>query len=330
MRWGPGGRRLIPESPPLATLFSALTLFTEAFQNGRSGSRLIFVARPPLLSYGFYGASGAGSDPGADALNRLMVARSRIAELVDCFMRYDCSADTVARQIQLDLLVYQLDRVIDLYALADPDTDAEARVRAMALATLVSGYLAPRDRWSDRGMVQGPILPRNPPLDFTNALVSLMQDLGWNIWMDWGGQFRARAPDFYLDSGGGVTVNTPPGPRNPFPIDPRFAGRDQIFTDVAETLHSELCAMLEVETGWNAMVSALAPSCVRDDVMRAPLYGGATGSVGRQLIEQGKVEVEFYLLTRRICVPFTVSIPPNLETSLDAIANDTPANGLRP
>ena len=177
-------------------------------------------------------------------------------------------------------------------------------------------------------MIQGPVQPPcNPPLDFTNTLVSLMQDLGWDVWMDWGDQFSAKAPDFYLDSGGGVTVNTPPGPRNPFPADPRFTGRDQIFTGVTETLHSKLCAMLEVETGWEAMVSALAPSRVRDDVMRAPLYGGATGSVGRQLIEQGKAEVEFYLLTRCPCTPFSVSIPPSYETSLDTIANDVLPNG---
>lgn len=81
------------------------------------------------------------------------------------------------------------------------------------------------------------------------------------------------------------------------------------------------------------MVSALAPSCLRDDVIpqrrNRPQRrnGGATVSAGRQLIEQGKAEVEFYLLTRRRCTPFTVSIPPSYETSLDTIANDVLPNG---
>lgn len=315
------GRRLTPDSPPLAILFSALSLFTDAFVNSRAGSRLIFVARPPLLSYGFYGASGSGSDTGANTLNILMVARSRIAEQVDCFMRCDCSVDVVSRQIQLDLLVYQIDRVIDLYALGDPDSDDAVRGRAMALGALATAYLNPQGRWNGAALVPSPMqapapTPAGQPTALALTLAAIAGELDWARWVAWGGAFRRAAArgDFYLDDDGLIrgtapaVGNLPPG--------------GVPFTGIAEMLHAELCSMLDAETGWEAMVSALAPSCYRDDIMQAVLPTGPRGSVSRQLIEQGKVEVEFYVLTRRTCAPFAISIPPNFESVLEEIAND--------
>lgn len=321
------GGRLVSESPPLATLFSALTLFTEAFNNGRAGSRLIFVARPPLLSYGFYGASGSVSDAGADTLNRLMVERSRIAEQVDCFMLCECSAEVVRRQVQLDLLVYQLDRAIDLYALGEPGRDAVVRTRAMAVGALVSGYLDPRPPLSN-GRVERPLLSGSVGLTpLKDALTSVETDLGWLRWRNWGREFRTQEQGVrFLD-------DNPAAPRQPPAGQLATTPDGKPHTERAEVLHAELCAMSEVETGWEAMVSALAPSCLRDAVtpqVAQGQKGGASVSAGRQLIEQGKVEVEYYLLTRRTCMSFTVSISPNLETSLDAIANDVPANGFGP
>ena len=46
-----------PESPPLLTFVAALQLFVDAF-NSSGSSRLLYVARPPILSYGLYSNSG--------------------------------------------------------------------------------------------------------------------------------------------------------------------------------------------------------------------------------------------------------------------------------
>lgn len=236
------------ESPPLATLFSALTLFTEAFNNGRAGSRLIFVARPPLLSYGFYGASGSVSDAGADTLNRLMVERSRIAEQVDCFMLCECSAGVVRRQVQLDLLVYQLDRAIDLYALGDPFSDDVVCTRAMAVGALVSGYLHPQLPSNGSGrksLLSGPVDSNS----LRNALTNVERKLGWRAWMNWGSDFRKR------ERGGGVRDtfflgDNPASPCQPPGGQLKTTPDGRSHTARAEILHAELCAMSEVETGW--------------------------------------------------------------------------------
>jgi hypothetical protein len=83
-----------PQSPPLASFLLALQLFAEAFQYASSGSRLIHIARPSILSYGLYGMGGPDTVTGR--LNDLVVARGNLAVALDCFMSCECTSDESA------------------------------------------------------------------------------------------------------------------------------------------------------------------------------------------------------------------------------------------
>jgi hypothetical protein len=101
-----------PESPPLASYLSALRLFADAFDGS-----LVYIARPPILSYGLYGAAGL------DAISRRMLEliqhRNALAEQVDCIMECSCDVEDIRVQLQADKLLFDVDRAIDYYALSD-------------------------------------------------------------------------------------------------------------------------------------------------------------------------------------------------------------------
>lgn len=128
-----------PESPPLAAFSSALQLFMDAF-SGNSGNRLLYIARPPIVIYGLYGA--AGPDAGARRLIDLTMARGSIAELVDCLACCECSEDVLRCQILADFMLYLLDRAIDAYAVgSDPAGRGSPEARAAAYGLLIENAM---------------------------------------------------------------------------------------------------------------------------------------------------------------------------------------------
>jgi hypothetical protein len=135
------GHRLVePESPPLAAFLTALQLFLNAFDNAGSGSRLLFMSRPPVVFYGLYGIGGP--DTATQRLLRLVIARGQLAEMADCYLGCDCSDARVQCQVMLDKVLYDLDRAIDLYALGtDPNGDGEPEQRAAAYGVVVDRLL---------------------------------------------------------------------------------------------------------------------------------------------------------------------------------------------
>lgn len=123
-----------PESPPLLSFVAALQLFVDAFSRNGS-SRLLNLARPPILAYGLYGVS---DDHSTGRLIQLSIARGRLADAIDCFAACGCEPDEVAATVLLDLVLTQLDRAIDLWAVG---TDANGRGDPERRA-LASGILA--------------------------------------------------------------------------------------------------------------------------------------------------------------------------------------------
>lgn len=123
------GRNLIqPESPPLTAFLESLQLFADAFKPS-GGSRLLRIARPPILFYGIYATQSVQR---ADRrLLGLVTLRTRVAETLDAFA--DCSCDAPLVQGALDLCLHGLDRSIDLYA-AGRDEFGVAECRAAAFA----------------------------------------------------------------------------------------------------------------------------------------------------------------------------------------------------
>jgi hypothetical protein len=132
-----GSEIAIPESPPLASFLQTLQLFADAFARG-GGFRLLRIARPPILSYGLYGM--AGLSPAEHRLLDLIIQRNRLADLLDCYLECGCSAPRVACQVQLDKILYDIDRAIDLYAFGLDDF-GEPEQRASGYGLLIDTFL---------------------------------------------------------------------------------------------------------------------------------------------------------------------------------------------
>lgn len=273
-----GGRRLIPESPPLAAFLSALSLFVEAFDSAGGAMRLLYVARPPLIFYGLYGFGGP--DTGTRRLLRLVELRGTVAEQIDCFM--ECNCDDVECQLMLDKTLYDVDRAIDLYCLGSNGSgqgDPERRAAAFGAVIVALGFLTFNDCLED-----------NEYAPLRAALAEIALELQW------------------------------PGVIPPLVADPTLRAER---ARIGSLVHSELCLQRAAESRWARLVANLAPACRRD------LLEDATNPV-RGLLDNALALIDATLGEQAIgaCPTFDVSIPPNLETSLDTIANDILANGV--
>lgn len=126
-----------PHSPPLTALWEALQLFVDAFRPA-GGFRLLRIARPAVLSYGVYG--GDDADDSEDRLSSLVLQRRQLAGLLDCLAHCVCEGSEAQRQVLLDLILQQLDRAIDLYAVAESQRSAP-EIRAAAAGYLIRALL---------------------------------------------------------------------------------------------------------------------------------------------------------------------------------------------
>jgi hypothetical protein len=102
----------VDRSPPLEAYLQALDLFAETFKPA-GGLRLLRIARPPILYYGLYRTSQLEHD---NALFDLIAARGTLAVILDGMFPAN-TARGVQPQVLLDMLLFELDRGIDLLAL---------------------------------------------------------------------------------------------------------------------------------------------------------------------------------------------------------------------
>jgi hypothetical protein len=269
---GATGRRLVAESPPLAAFLSALSLFAQAFASPGAVSRLLYIARPPVIFYGLFGQGGP--DFATRRLLQLVQLRGRFAELVDCFM--ECRCDVVGCQLQLDKLLFDLDRAIDLYALGShPQALGDAERRAAAYGAMMHAFTALNSVDGERaGCLES-------HAELFDLLGELEFELGW-----------------------------------PGVVDPQHPERQAI----ADLLHAELCLQRAGEAQWVRLVGTLAPACRQQQLVDpTPI---------QELLDTAVVAIEAQAgQDLGACPAFEVNIPPNLETSLDTIANDILANG---
>lgn len=128
-----------PSSPQLATFNAALAHFIQSFSAARSGYRLTFVARPPLLFYGLYGNRGA--DDATRRLLRIIAHRGRIAELVDCLC-CECREGSAEALAVLCKIIYDIDHAIDLLIQGtDHAGRGQAEQRAAAYGFVIAAVL---------------------------------------------------------------------------------------------------------------------------------------------------------------------------------------------
>jgi hypothetical protein len=246
--------RVQPPAPAVTTFLKAIQLFLDAFRSSRSGYRLLFVARAPVVFYGL--GSISGPDQATRRLLELVIQRGTLAELLDCYLGCECCADEVICQILLDKILYDTDRAIDLYTVgSDPNGQEEPEWRAAAFALLIIRFLS-----ANGGCLAGTCLPR-----LTTELRPCLEAI------------RDRLSEGKFN------------PASPVPIPLVLpAGTTQ-----RDLLIDELCLQRLSDRRLESLIATLAPGCVSaEQVLSAidVLIGGAIALV--QTSHPGCVEPE--------------------------------------
>jgi hypothetical protein len=338
------GRNLIrPESPPLSAFLEALQLFADGFAPS-GGSRLLRIARPPILLYGLYGSQGIVA---ADArLMRLVTLRNQLADQLDCFA--DCGCDSSVIQAVLDLCLHGVDRAIDLYANGSRDFgSAECRASAVAYVLLaVEELLDNRTRVEAEGFLQrfeearkaidrlsDPNTKQAVRAAFrrvegqiqaletnTSAIQPALVQRKSSV-----NQIQAILDQLVLSLAPLPLTSTPP--QLPPDWDPSL----QFFTrERVQIRHQELCMLLNVEQSWSAMVPSLTPVCPGDT-----LVVGENGVLEFLIRRAAVLNEDEFTLGKRLpplfalhdCPPNIPDLPPQYETLLDVLANDAGIGG---
>jgi hypothetical protein len=317
-----------PESPPLTAFLEALQLFAEAFDTG-GGFRLLRIARPPILFYGLYGIGGLTETE--ETLVELVRLRGRLAEQLDCLLQCDCSPQQIPCQVILDKLLYDVDRAIDLYAVG-VDEFSEPERRAAAYSLLINTVLMPliKDQPSPCFTAPG-LLPQAVRVTLTRIADLLWPDLpvrnseilGLRYFVDnqaWPKKQNVVRPqdlNKFFDP-------PPPAPpltsidivtfileiRQEFVDDPAAQKRATLPQSLETTINlmrQELCTQKDAESRWENLVRTMAPTCLGID----NVFNEMNNVLDTALDALGGA-----------CEPFTISLPPHFETSLDSIADD--------
>lgn len=88
--------------------------------------------------------------------------------------------------------------------------------------------------------------------------------------------------------------------------------------NMLKIINQELCFQAETEGNWRSLLQTMSPSCIK-----------FKGGISAPTIEVINCAISKFAGTGiSSCPPFTVTIPPHYETSLDAIANDVTKTGL--
>jgi hypothetical protein len=344
-----------PEAPPLAAFLNAIQLFLDAFQNAASGYRLLFIARPPIVSYGLYGLGGP--DDATRLLLELIVKRNLLAEFLDCYLGCTCSTDDVCCQILMDKILYDLDRAIDLYAQGtDPNAKGEPELRAMAYGFIIDELLVlekcfPRCDSPQSANVNQRSLsehdcsdPCQPSEALEDKIRDLLEDIRNELWHDnkYGKlvfNFDEKTVEISVFGEPSQSDNIKPCCNN-LKVNDFVKAMKRINKFINETiegnpgkeitipgwiqqpndqiavLQQELCMQRSAEEQWEHLLRTMAPSCIRfNDSMLHPT---------RCVLDAAITEV----VGATECPAFDLTIPPTVETSLDSIADDVDRTGF--
>jgi hypothetical protein len=310
-------RSVSPESPPLTAFLEALQLFADAFDTG-GGFRLLRIARPPILFYGLYGIGGLTD--AEKAMVNLVMLRGLLAEQVDCLLQCECSEEQVSCQVMLDIILYDLDRAIDLYAVG-VDEFSEPERRAAAYSVVVAkvrgeitgclNKLPGRTRTILETTLEGifstlrPIITSSEPE--VKALRKFVSD---SIWPSGVGVHPASLNPFMT----GATVNiidfiiALQKELSLLDFDDPDQTSPPVFLDTTvKVISQELCIHKDAEARWENLVRTMAPDCRGIE----EVFNRMENLLNEAIAEIGGV-----------CERFEPSLPPHFETTLDSIADD--------
>lgn len=249
----------------------SLDSFTAGFRSSQTGYRLPFLARPPLLSYGFYGAGGM--DDATTMLQVLAVKRSQIAELVDCLCCACTEASAPAASIAAKLL-YDLDRAIDLFCLGISES-GKGLVELHAAAYGFVFQTAARLGWSDGGWDTG-----SPSANFGDSVLGqAIKDLESPMNVVRLTLRERDKPDVVTPTGnGGWGTDVT---RDGVPLD---------AAAVRRILLRVLAAQYQDEQRWRDLAQSWSPICDRASVLGKDINSSGVGLVLKRaaaLIDRG-------------------------------------------
>jgi len=294
----------LDRSPPMEAYLQALELFAETFRPA-SGLRLLRIARPAILLYGLYNVSQIEDD---NALFDLITVRGTLATICDGLFPSN-SARGVQPQVLLDMLLFELDRGIDLLALeASAKEGGPKEWRAKAFWSIVNVIV--KLLW---GVYNGidPVLPLpnflNPPRagqsaegPIPNAIAS--PNFPWfkNDLVQINSDFRSATN---LVPGLGTTFEryyAIPQTKVPTPPQPRE------FKSVTE----ELRVNHSLEERWENLVRTIAPEAGDQQSIFFLL---------KKVIEQAAAEALGLGYDGLLAIHTATPLPPQYEQSLAAI-----------
>lgn len=277
----------VPESPPLLNFVAQLQLFVDAFTMSGS-SRLLYLARPPILAYGLY---STGDNIPANRLTRLAIARGNLASAIDCFAGCGCDSDGIRCIVMFDFVLSMVDRAIDLYAVGTNDDgrgEAEQRAIASGLLAVRAVSFADDDDPNDPDPMHD---PKDNDLDFECSLGSAIRS-----------SVRAIRAEL-------VTAMFP---NQQFALD----------TASMQLAAKELRVAYAAEAQTEALVRRLVAGCANHDIFAPALGNGDElgDSLVRLLIRRtlASLDGNSVKLDDRIGIPWTT------DSSLSAILNNTP------
>jgi hypothetical protein len=305
----------VDRSPPLEAYLQALDLFAQTFRRA-GGLRLLRIARPPILYYGLYKTSQLEHD---NALFDLVAVRGTLAMIFDGLFPSNASRG-VQPQVLLDMLLYELDRGIDLLALgsSEKEKDDPTEWRAYALWAIIHVILdvltgqfgvAPTPGAAAALPTVIPSWWKTPPT-LPNAALPMypgpIQDAN-------SGKFLSDLTSINTD----FLSATGPVPGFAGPLQ-RYRNiglttlPDSLTDKMAKSVVEELQVQLKLEDRWENLVSTIAIEAGDQSAIFALL---------RKVIEQAaynifSLTVKGYTLPERYIPP----LPPQFEQSLQKMA----------
>ena len=302
------GYRLVdPESPPLTSFLEALRLFADGF-GPAGGSRLLRVARPPIVFYGLYG--GEDEEPADRRLVQLTIVRGRLAGQLDCLGGCDCNGSAVTCQILLDKVLYDVDRAIDLYAAGQGDLGLP-EIRASAFSYTIERLIA-----------QSRPVPGHVCVGVGTRLESTLKTLVNCLRPPQG----AVAEEYWR-------ADSITGYENSRKHNTAITGTKFRFTNI---LYQEISLQREAERKWEALVGQMAPKCLSASEIfglnghLTRIFNGALESISTgwqpdyapgEVVASNEIDTDYELQGP--------DIPPHYETSLASIADDRSSDGRR-
>jgi hypothetical protein len=253
------------EQPFIADYFQSLFSFTAGFRSSAAGYRMPFLARPPLLAYGFYGAGGP--DFATTTLQSLTVLRSQIAELIDCLC-CDCTEGSAAAAAISGKLLFDLDRAIDLFCLGtEPQANGSSELHAAAYSYVIESALRVV-RIGSKTWATTPPLPA--PLPFLDT-----------VYPELGGPLRKIQTEL-RERNSLKVFDTRANPS----WGPDVKVRDNRGTEVTlqrvgarGALVRVLEAQVEDEVRWRELALSWSPICDRDEILGEKFEMGPIGVI---------------------------------------------------